>query len=660
MKKQLWPFLIPPAVVLLTGAAMLFLFDHPVSAAIVFGLGVITFLIAFDASVKYRREARKELDDIFNNNSMAATGVINDLDVPCLLYMPNGRIIWRNAAFERIYRGNSLKEIKGGKIDLTADITQQLDYQGRSFQLHNISVERDGGVKRSIGFQYWIDRTEATHYARLYTEHVPAVALIYVDNIDELAAGEGFAEDDMRADMERLIGEFAETVDGFCKRIDAMRFIVIFESSHIAELEAERFQALFENSKKVFTGTNSAVSLSVAVGVEDRLAASDESARHAMELALGRGGNQAVVKKGTAYFFYDGGQKDTVSSRSKVKTRLFASALRQMMENSANVYIMGHDNPDMDCIGAALGLFRCAKIARANAGFILKEDNPMIETVCEEIRHNHLYGGFLVAPEKFQKTGRYTDNHDRDMLIIVDTQRESTVAAPELLKLFKKKVVIDHHRRALDVIPDITLEFLEPNVSSASEMVTEIIQYFDSNPKLTGTESSALLAGISLDTRNFTQNTGFRTFEAAGYLRRNKASINAVKQMFKDDIQTYIDRAHIVESAVIHRREIAIAVCPDESGALLAAQAADTLISIKGISASFVLIDEGDGVKISGRSIGKINVQLILEMLGGGGHFNVAAAKLADVSLQEAMERLTAATDEYLERAYPELMQESD
>ena len=355
-----------------------------------------------------------------------------------------------------------------------------------------------------------------------------------------------------------------------------------------------------------------------------------------------------MVKRGANYAFY-GGKRQVTTKNSRVKARLFAEALHQLMDTADAVFIMGHRLPDMDCVGAGLGIMRCAKSISCPAYFVLDESNASIDGAIEAMKENKAYRDTIKTPEQAAQMMRSSS-----LLIIVDTQRKSSLLSAELLEKAGKAVVIDHHRRAVDSIQNPTLNYLEAGSSSACEMVTEVIQYFDDGLKPTTFESGALLAGITMDTKHFSFNTGARTFEAASYLRRNGADNTTVKMMFQDDMQTYRNRAKVVENAIIMEQGIAISACPAgmEATNLIAAQAADELVNIKGIQASFVLAERGQVIYISGRSLGDISVQLILEKLGGGGHQSIAGAQLKDVTMDEAISRLTESINSYLKEAH--------
>ncbi len=606
---------------------------------------IISFLAGLISTLSYKRAVNTSMNEIFRENDTTAGNVITNIAIPCLLFDAEGRIVWTNDAFSSMYSGNDICRLIPNMDPRFPNQAQSIDYNGRSFQLISMPIQRIKSEKR-LTFQYWLDRTEALHYSRLYEERMATVGLVQVDNYDDLMSDRQFHRNSVLSEVEDKISSFVSSIGGIYRRYDNSKFIFVFEAQRIADLEQNRF-TLLDSVREIDTGTGQAVTLSISIGVADRIAASDEAARNAMQLALGRGGDQAVIKRGSGYSFF-GGKRQVTTRNSRVKTRLFAEALRQLMEASDNVFIVGHSMPDMDCVGAALAIIRCAKTLNRQAYFVLDETNPAIETAVETMKANSLYRDCFRTPEQAASMIRPSS-----ILMVVDTQRVTSMLAPSLLEKASKIVVIDHHRRAVDSIQNPTLNFLEAGSSSTCEMMTEVLQYFDDAIRLTTFEAGAILAGITMDTKHFSSNTGARTFEAASYLRRSGADSATVKMMFQDDMQTYRDRAKVVESAVIMEHGIAISTCPQDTDHcnLIAAQAADELVSIKGIEAAFVLAEHKDTIYISGRSMGQISVQLILEKLGGGGHQSIAGAQLHGVNMDQAINRLTDSINTYLKEA---------
>lgn len=636
--------LIPLALLAMLSGGLLAYFVPPAWVGLLAcALALMMLFIGLGSLSVYRRAMEEAMDDVFRQNDKTAGSIVANIDIPALLFDAEGRILWSNRAFSEIYDGADIRRLIPGLDPRFPNQAQSFELNGRSFQLMNMNVQRTGQFARHITFQYWLERTEALHYSRLYEEQMPTVALIQVDNYEDLSADKQFHRNTVLTEVERRVSNFVSSIGGICRRYDSSKFLVVFEAARLAELEKQRFP-LLDAVREIDTGTGQSITLSIAVGVASRVADSDEAARNGMQLALGRGGDQAVVKRGANYAFY-GGKRQVTTRNSRVKARLFAKALRQLMEAADQVFIMGHKNPDMDCMGAALGIMRCAMLVGCPAYFVLDEANPTIEGAVSTMQHNALYRDAIKTPEQvlaMMRPGAVT--------IVVDTQRQSSILAPEVYDRAGKKVVIDHHRRPVDALQNATLNYLEAGSSSTCEMVTEVIQYFDDSVRPTTFECGALLAGITMDTKHFAFNTGARTFEAASYLRRNGADTATVKLMFQDDMQTYRDRSRVVESAIVMERGIAISACPQDTAysPLIAAQAADELISIKGIEASFVLAEKSGAIVISGRSLGEINVQLILEKLGGGGHLAVAGAQLKGMTMDEAINQLTQAIREYL------------
>ncbi|MEL7603248.1 MAG: DHH family phosphoesterase [Bacillota bacterium] len=631
-----------PIAILCALLSVLIGLQAPMLGLVSIALSLLVLFISLSMLTKRERERIAAMDNVISENASAAGRLIAGVGVPCMVFEASGRIIWRNPAMKKLYDGADIKGLPAACNPKTPTQSGTMEYAGGSYQVITMPVHREH-VSRELLFQYWLNRTEAEHYRRLYEEQMPNVALIYVDNYEELSANLQFRRNTVLTEVERMVSEMAASVDGIYRRYENGRFLLIFEAKHLPALEKERF-ALLDRAHRIETGTEQTVTLSIAVGAAARITAADEAARQAMELALGRGGDQAVVKSGTNYSFY-GGRRQLESGQSRVKTRLFAKALRQLMENSTEAFIMGHKQPDMDCIGAALGVARCALHAGCRPYIVLDQVNPTIQQAVDTIRANAAYAGLLVTPDTVRAAMRPSS-----VLVVVDTQRAKSTMEPDLIEAAGKLVLIDHHRRSADYIDNATLNHLDARASSASEMVTETLQYFHEGIRPTAFECSALLAGITVDTKHFAFNVGARTFEAAAYLRQHGADIGTVKLMFQDDRETYADRVDTVKSATIICPGVALSTCRTDvkNAPLIAAQAADALVGIRGIEAAFVLGAQYGGVSVSGRSLGRINVQLVLERLGGGGHLTMAGAQLKDISLEDAAEKVKSTVLEYM------------
>ena len=612
---------------------------------LVFSVSLGTSLVVFFVSLLLERRnnasMQKRMDDVFRENSNIASRLVDQVSIPCALIDREGKIVWRNEGMQKIFDEPDILRAQPN-FDFSAPLVAgSIERAGNVYQVMSVPVYRESD-QRAMLFQYWMDRTEAAHYQRLFEEQMPYVALIYIDNFEELSADVQFHRASVFAELERLVVDFVKDIEGVYRRYENGRYFVVFEAQHLAQIERARFP-LLEQAHGIDTGTSMPVSLSIAVGVADRITRAEESARPAMALALGRGGDQAVIKKGGGYVFYGGGRQ-LEAMQSRVKMRLFSKALRQLFDNSGDVFIVGHSRPDMDCIGAALGVAICARHAGSRAYIVLGEQNTMIEHALALIRDNHAFGGMLVTPEYAERAMRPSS-----VLVVVDTQRVGSLVAPKLLEMAGRVVVIDHHRRGADHIESPTLHFLEARASSTSELVTELMQYFDANIRPPALVCATLLAGITIDTKHFAFNVGSRTFEAAGYLRKNGAETSMVKQMFQDDMESFGDVATTVRSAEIMPGGIALASVGEEikNAALIAAKSADELVGIKGIGAAFVIGRDGENISVSGRSLGDMNVQIVCERLGGGGHLTMAGAQLIQMDLEEAEALVRAAIENY-------------
>ena len=619
-------------IALLALAGTIWYYDHTLGYICLGAAGFI-LLVTVLAVISIAKRQQQLMDAVFADNRTAASLLIRKVDIPVLLMDLNGKIVWRNDALAAVFEGKNVLEVLPN-FKPTQPTVQQILLAGTNYQVMTMPVHRLNTHKKLL-FQYWLDRTEAVHYQRLYTEQMPYVMLVYMDNYEELAGDRQFHGTAVLAEVERLVAELCRRTGGIYRRYENGRFLCVLEAAEVNKLEKEKFR-LLEQARQLETGTGATVSLSVAVGMAPRIAQSEEGARTAMELALGRGGDQAVVREGADYRFY-GGKKQQDARQSRVKMRLFAKALRQLIEGGGDVFIMGHKNPDMDCLGAALGIATCVLHTRMRPFIVLSERNDATADALKEMDRLGLSDRMLVTgPEALEMV------KPNSVVVVVDTQRPMMTDCPALLDRVEKLALIDHHRRSADYIENPTLHYLESRASSASEMVTEVIQYYDESVRPDSFVCSALLAGIELDTKQFVFNVGSRTFEAAGYLRRNGADLTLVKTLFQNDFESFVHVARTVERADIGPDGVAIAACEPgvEDPQLIAARAADELLKVKGVKAAFTLADMGDYINISGRSYGLVNVQLILEQLGGGGHLTMAGAQVRGRTVEEAAELL--------------------
>ncbi len=591
----------------------------------------------------------------FNINPAIEKAILT-VPMPIVISSLDGTILWYNKHFGQIMGG---KGIPGR--NLVQYIPQfdpnQLAHGGLNYEnirindrIYSITcspvkIGDEDLDSRIILLFYWKDITDQTAVEEKFRKRQLVLAYVYVDNFDEVLANTEEAQRPMMiAEIEGRLGKWAMNLNAGWQKYERDRFLMIMDSEMLDELEANKF-GILDDIREIDIGNHINPTLSIGVGVGgDNPFQSADYAKTALDMALGRGGDQVVVKRGTKLYFY-GGKTKAVEKRTKVKSRVIAGVLRELMEQSNGVYIMSHELPDLDSIGSALGLYRCARFIGKEAHIVLKESNPSIYYLMMELQKSEEHQNLFVSPQ--EALARLDAN---SLLIVVDTHRPSFTEAPELLSEAERVVVIDHHRRSAESIENAILAYLEPYASSTSELVSEIVQYFDEKLRLNTLEADALLAGITMDTKSFTFKTGVRTFEAASYLKRAGADPTSARQFFKDDIETYIARAETVKNASILVPGIATSECPKgvKNPSLIAAQAADNLLTIRGINASFVLAQVEGGVIISGRSLGNINVQLILEKLGGGGHMTIAGAQLENITMEEAKSRVISAVEEYL------------
>ena len=448
--------------------------------------------------------------------------------------------------------------------------------------------------------------------------------------------------------IDRKVTKYISSIDGICSKMEKDKYLIVLRKKSLHTLEEDHFD-LLEDAKTVKIGNEMAITLSIGIGLDGLTYAQNyEFARNAIDLALGRGGDQAVVKAGDNVTYY-GGKSRQVEKSTKVRARVKAQALKEILGTKDTVLIMGHRLGDPDSFGAALGIYRIAVSLNRKAHIVINERTVSLRQVLTLFENNENYSKDMIidSPRALEI------NTENAAVVVVDTNRPSITECPELLKRCKAIVVLDHHRQSKEVIENATLSYIEPYASSACEMVTEILQYIGDGIKIRPEEADAIYGGIVVDTTNFTNRTGVRTFEAAAFLRRNGSDVTRVRKLFREDVNEYKARADAVSHAQIYREIYAISVCSAEnltSPTVTGAQAANELLDIKGVKASFVLTDYQSQIFISARSIDEVNVQLIMEKLGGGGHLSVAGSQLENTTIEEAIRRLKETIDDMMEK----------
>lgn len=620
------------------------------AAAIIIAL----ILIKNHTFEKDMKQLMTEMSQSLGPNDVYA---LETFPLPVAIVSSNFEIVWYNGNFRAsVLSGNdcygaALKSVVHGithetlpKLGTGIDVISVPSVNTTGAPVPQVKKFTVYGSQRQDGsFQlYFVNNTELKNTVSEYNDSRPIVAIIMIDNYDELMqnAKEG-EKTDVVGMIEKLLTSWVSQTTGFMRHSDRDKYLFVFEERHYKKIVETRFDIL-DKVRQITVGGYMTASLSIGVGRGGAsFSDNEEMARQALDMALGRGGDQVAVRSKGGFEFY-GGTSKVVEKRTKVKTRIIASALSELIDGSDTVLIMGHKGTDLDFVGSAVALYNAAISKGCNARIVLSQRSSLAKNLIEQLKADG-YEEAFIEPEQslFLVT-------PKTLLIVVDTHRKSYVEYPELYKVAKTIVVIDHHRKMVDFIDNAVIFYHEPYASSTSEMVTELIQYF-AEKSISVAVASALLAGISLDSRNFSVRTGVRTFEAAAYLRRKGADSSRVKELFSGSMEDYKNRTKLVQSANIYK-SCAIVVCDKENYhdlVIVAPQAADELLSISGVAASFVIYPNDRGISVSARSMGKVNVQLIMEKMGGGGHLTMAGAQLAGVTIQNAKVMLKEAIDSY-------------
>lgn len=592
--------------------------------------------------------------------------LLKELTVPYAIILEDGHILWKNDRFSEIVDGREkfiqkvIPELNKGIFPKDDETRSELEitYKERDYQveLRRISLEGFSESERMLQIpkekEYFIalymrDVTELNSYIRENEDQRLIAGLIYIDNYDEVMESvEEVRQSLLVALIDRKINKYINDVDGIVKKLENDKYFFVVKKESYRKFEADKF-SLLEEVKQVNIGNARSATLSIGLGLNTATyALSYNYARMAIDLALARGGDQAVIKdcKGITYF---GGKKEQTAKNTRVKARVKAEALREFIVAKDQVIVMGHKISDPDSFGACMGIYRAAVALEKKAHIVINDVSTSIKPLYDEIAQSSVYGKdiFLTSGEALDYIS------DSAMVVVVDTNKPQMTECPELLKRSKTIAVLDHHRQSSTVIDNAVLSYIEPYSSSTCEMVAEVLQYIVDDIKVPSIEADCLYAGIMIDTRNFMNRTGVRTFEAAAYLRRCGADITRVRKMFRDDMESYRAKAEAMRMAEVYREQYAIAECPSDiaSPTVLAAQTANELLDINGIKASFVLTVYNGRIFLSARSIDEVNVQIIAEKLGGGGHINSAGAQFEHTNVKEAIEALKVTIDQMIE-----------
>lgn len=626
--------------------------------SIIIYVGIVIY--SYYTNNKRKSEISETLQDLTLTVDTAAKTSLISSPFPLIILQTDGNIIWRSSKFNSEFANIDINkyiddltidiksEIKNRQDGNNKDILRKIEIGNKTYQIKGRYVDTKRKDKRNkkeyMIILYFIDDTENIKLQKEYRDSKSCVGVLVIDNYEEtIQQLESEERPQVIAQIDKCIYDWTNLTNGILIKQERDRYIYFFEQRYLGEVKEDKFSVL-DKIKEIDTKEKVQFTLSIAISNEGNTDKEKyKSVQAAMDIVLGRGGDQAVIRENEIYKFY-GGRAQEVEKRTKVKARVVAHALENLIKESNKVMIMGHTNPDMDCIGASMGIYRLAKSLNTNAYIVNNEHTPTLQAFEKSMEKDEEYEDIIINKEVA------LENIDEEtLLVVVDTHKSNYVEAPELLEKAKKIVIVDHHRRSADFIEEATLTFQEVYASSAAELVTELLQYVDVKVELKTIEAESLYAGIMMDTKNFTFKTGVRTFEAAAYLRRCGVDIIRVKKWFQSDFASYNKIADIVKNAEIVNDTIAISIYDEKTKdtSLVCAKAADELLTISDITASFVIGNLGDKICISGRSIGDINVQIILEKLGGGGHITLAGAQVEGMTIEETKQELINRINEY-------------
>jgi len=661
-----WPLFLSVLLIILTAVVG----AVSVKAGIIVSAFTLVYIgIAMWLYCSRRRGILAGLIEFSTAYDQSRQSLMEEMLVPYAVSDGFGYLLWMNREFAAVLEGDksSGKNITSMFPEITKEmlatggelISIHSAFGDRKYRvdLKQIEVGRlnaavqDNGLEGQGSFVtaiYLLDETQTLKYVQQITDQKLVAGLIYLDNYDEaLESVEEVRRSLLTALIDRKISKYIASINGIVKKIEKDKYFFVIKQQYMARIQEERFSIL-EDVKTVNIGNDMAVTLSIGIGMNgESYCQNYDYARTSIDMALGRGGDQAVVKDGEKILYY-GGKAQQMEKTTRVKARVKAHALRELMENKDRLLIMGHRLADIDSFGAAVGIYRIAVSMNKKANIVVNEVTSSVRPMMERFIGNGEY-----PEDMFLKGEQAAELADPGaMLVVVDVNRPSITDEPRLLQMVKTVVVLDHHRTSSEIIKHAVLSYVEPYASSTCEMVAEVLQYIADGIKVRPAEADAMYAGIVIDTQNFTNQTGVRTFEAAAFLRRSGADITRVRKLFRENMRDYQAKAEAVRAAEVYKDAFAISQCPAEgleSPTIIGAQAANELLEIRGIKASVVLTEYNGTVYFSARSIDEVNVQVMMEKLGGGGHRTIAGAQIEGVSIEEAKARLKEVIGQMLE-----------
>ena len=658
-----WPFIL--TVLLMVMDVLVFTVNVKAGALVSIFLAAYILIVVF-LYFHSRAVIMNELISFATQYGQVQKVLLKEFIVPYALLDYNGKLLWMNDSFaalsgkNRRYRksvSSVFPELTKEKLpqEERAEVTFQYEEKDYKAVMRTIPIqkllEESGLVEteehNNLIALYVFDETELNQYIRQKEDEKLVTGLLYLDNYDEaLNSVEEVRRSLLVALIERKLNKYFSEVDGLIKKLEKDKFILVMRQRSLEELKKKRFNIL-EDVKTVNIGNDMAVTISIGIGINAPTYAQNyEYSRIAIDLALGRGGDQVVIKDKDQMTYF-GGKSQQMGKSTRVKARVKAHALREFMVSKDKVVVMGHRIPDVDSIGAGIGIYRAAKSLNKKAHIVVNNPTMSVRPIIQSFQDNPDYDEHMFI-DSDEARGIVDAN---TVVVVVDTNKPSYTECEDLLHMTKTIVVLDHHRQGSEVIQNAVLSYIEPYASSACEMVAEILQYFSDDIRIYNIEADALYSGIIIDTNNFTSKTGARTFEAAAFLRRCGADVTRVRKMFRDDVKSYRAKAEAIRHVETYRGSFALAVCPSEgidSPTVVASQAANELLNVDSIKATFVLTDYQNKIYISARAIDEVNVQLIMERLGGGGHINMAGAQLTGVTVEEAIATLKDTIDQMI------------
>ena len=634
----------------------------PVNWQLALAEGTLTVLLYFyfrQSNQKRRQGVLQYIDSVTGSVDTASKSTLINSPLPTLVFRPDtGEIIWSNESFlqlagvrEHLFEMRLSEAVPDFQVQWLSgkqESPERVELNNHRFRVYGSLVRSRNrtGVQSLVATTYWVETTEADHLREVYEASRPVAAILMLDNYEDLMkACEDTQRSAVLAQIDEKLQIWANAGQGILLKTDRNHYLFLFEEQYFQHFVDEKFSIL-DTVRAIRVAENIHPTLSIGIGKDSpSIPELYKNAKLSLEMALSRGGDQAVVRNQVDFAFY-GGRTKATEKRTKVKSRVMANAFRELIADAGEVYIMGHSFADMDAVGAAAGICCAARKRGKQARIVIDREHTAAETLIARLDALPEYSGvFLTPAEAFLQMRADT------LLVVVDTNRPDMVENPQLLESCNRVAVIDHHRRAATYIENAAFNFHEPYASSASELVTELLQYLVEPTDLLREEAGALLAGIVLDTKHFTQRTGGRTFEAAAFLRRSGADTAEVQRLFQGDLKDMVTKYDIIRRAEMYRSNIAVSVV-EESGVdrVAAAQAADDLLTLKGVQASFVIYAAEGAVLMSARSLGEINVQVILEALGGGGNSTTAGARIEDTDPESVRQQLIGVLDAYFEK----------